>query len=134
MPRKLQKSSKSRFECSEKDFYFWKIPRRHNKLIWEYKQGKFVTYFLNSAARTCSYGLKILENIEMKCVFQSKAFFQPVILVHKLIQHLQAKPFYFFIFILKFGILVSIMALIRVQLDILSREEWQSTPDPHKLV
>ena len=34
-----------------------------------------VSYFLNNAAKTCIYGLKISENIEIGHVFQSRAFF-----------------------------------------------------------
>ena len=36
---------------------------------------KLVSYFLNNAATTYLYGLKVSENIEIKDVFQSKAFF-----------------------------------------------------------
>ena len=74
MPRKFQGSGESRFELSEKDRYFLKIPKWQYKLVREYKRWKLVFYFLNKAAKTCSYGLKISENIETKNVFQSKVF------------------------------------------------------------
>ena len=34
-----------------------------------------VSYFLNNAAKTCLYELKILENIEIEHFFQSRTFF-----------------------------------------------------------
>ena len=37
--------------------------------------GKLVSYFLNNAAKTCLYGLKISENIEIGHFFQSRTFF-----------------------------------------------------------
>ena len=75
MPMKFQGCGEIRCGGSEKDRYFLKIPKLHRKLAREYKRGKFVFYFLNNAAKTCSYGLKISENIEIKHVFQSKVFF-----------------------------------------------------------
>ena len=52
-----------------------KIPKWQHKLVRYYKQGKLVSYFLNNAAKTCIYGLKISENIEIGHFFQSRAFF-----------------------------------------------------------
>ena len=72
---KFQGSGESRFSGSEKDRYFLKIPKWQHKLVRDYKRGKLVSYFLNYAAKTCLYGLKILENIEIEHVFQSKALF-----------------------------------------------------------
>ena len=73
---KFQGSGKSRFGSSEKDRYFLKIPKWQHKHVWDYKRGKLVSYFLNNAAKTCLYGLKISENIDIEHVFQSKAFFR----------------------------------------------------------
>ena len=50
-------------------------PKWKHKLVWENKRGKLVSYFLDNAAKTCLYGSKISENIEIKHVFQPKAFF-----------------------------------------------------------
>ena len=62
-------------------FQFWKArclnvtkTKWQHKFVWEYKRGNMISYFLNNAAKTCSYGLKTSENIEIKHVFQSKAF------------------------------------------------------------
>ena len=52
-----------------------KIPKWQYKLVRDYKRGKLVSYFVNNAAKTCSYGLKIPGNIKIEHVFQSKAFF-----------------------------------------------------------
>ena len=52
-----------------------KIPKWQHKLVRDYKRGKLVYYFLNSAGKTCLYGPKISENIEIEHVFQPKAFF-----------------------------------------------------------
>ena len=52
-----------------------KITKWQQELARYYKQGKFVSYFLNNAAKTCLFGLKISENIEIGHVFQSRAFF-----------------------------------------------------------
>ena len=42
------------------------IPKWEHKLVWDYKRGKLVSYFLNKAAKTRLYGLEITENIEIK--------------------------------------------------------------------
>ena len=72
---KFQGSRKSRFCGIEKDFYFLKIPKWQHEHVWDYEWGKLVSYFLNNAAKTCLYGLKILENNDIEHAFQSKAFF-----------------------------------------------------------
>ena len=84
---KFQGSSESRFGSSGKDCFvvvivvidddvvFFKISVWQHKLVWDYnKQESLVSYFLNNAAKTCLYGLKILRNIEIEHVFQSKGF------------------------------------------------------------
>ena len=75
MPRKSQGFGESKFDGCEKDRYYLKIPKWQHELIRKYKQGKLASYFLDNAAKTCSYGLKIAESIEVKHVFQSKLFF-----------------------------------------------------------
>ena len=50
--------------------YFWQ-----HELARYYKRGKLVSYFLNNDAKTCLYGLKISENIEIRHFFQSITFF-----------------------------------------------------------
>ena len=72
---KFQGSGNSRFGGSGKVRYFIKIPKWQQKLVWNYKRVKLVFYFLKNGAKTCLYGLKISENIEIKHVFQFKAFF-----------------------------------------------------------
>ena len=52
-----------------------KIPKWQHDHARYYKRGKLVFYFLSNAAKTCLYGLKILENIEIDYFFQSRAFF-----------------------------------------------------------
>ena len=71
---KIQESGQSRFGGSEKECYFLKIPKWQYKLVWDYKQGKLVSYFINNAAKTCLYGLKISENIELSISFSLKHF------------------------------------------------------------
>ena len=73
--RKFQGSGKSRFGGSERDRYFLKIPKWWHKLVRNDKRGKLVSYFLNNAAKTWLYGLKISENIEIDHFFWSKSFF-----------------------------------------------------------
>ena len=68
---KYQEFGETRFGSSEKDHYFSKILKWQHKLVWDYKQGKLVSYFLNNAAKICLYGLKISEKIEIEHVFQS---------------------------------------------------------------
>ena len=72
---KLQGSGESRFGGSEKDHYFLKIPQWQHKLVLDYKRGKLVSYFLNDTAKTCLYGPKIYENIEIEHVFHSRTLF-----------------------------------------------------------
>ena len=58
--RKCQRTGEeSRFAGSEKDHYFLKISKWQHELARYYKRGKFVSYFLNNAAKTYLYGLKI---------------------------------------------------------------------------
>ena len=52
-----------------------KIPKWQHELARYYKRGKLVSYFLNIATKTCLYGLKISENIEIGHFFQSRTFF-----------------------------------------------------------
>ena len=59
MPRKFQGFGGCRFRSSEKDCYFLKIPKWQHNLIQEYNQGKLASDFIDNAAKTCSYGLKI---------------------------------------------------------------------------
>ena len=49
MPRIFQGSGKSRLGGFEKYRYFLKIPKRQRQIVWEYKRGKLVSYFLNNA-------------------------------------------------------------------------------------
>ena len=42
----------------------------------------FASHFLDNAAKTCSYGLKISENIKIKHVFQSKSFLHHSVFFH----------------------------------------------------
>ena len=72
---KFQEFGKIRFGIPLKDCYFLKILKCQHKLVWDYKRGKLVCYFLNNATKTCLYGLKISENIEIEYIFQYKAFF-----------------------------------------------------------
>ena len=52
-----------------------KIPKWQHELSRYYKRGKLVSYFLNNPAKTCLYGLKVSENIEIGHFFQSRTFF-----------------------------------------------------------
>ena len=52
-----------------------KIPKWQHELARYYKRGQLVSYFLNIATKTCLYGLKISENIEIGHFFQSRTFF-----------------------------------------------------------
>ena len=72
---KFQRPGESRFGGSEKDRSFLKILKWQHKLAWYYKRRNLVSYFLNNVAKTCFYGLKISENIEIGNVFQRRAFF-----------------------------------------------------------
>ena len=58
---------------------FWRFQNGSiNLLRW----GKLVSFFANNAAKTCLYGLKILENIEIGHVFQPRAFFHCITNLH----------------------------------------------------
>ena len=72
---KFQEFDESKYGGSEKDRYFLKIPKWLHKLVRDYKRGNLVSYFLNNAAKTCLYWLKVSENIEIQHAFQSKTFF-----------------------------------------------------------
>ena len=73
--REILRIGESMFGGSEKERYFLKILKWQHKLVWDYKRGKLVSYFLNNAAKICSYGLKILENIKIQHMFPPKVFF-----------------------------------------------------------
>ena len=66
---KFQEFCESSFGGSEKDSYFLNILKWQYKLAWNYKWGKLVSYFLNNAAKTCLYGLKISEKIELRASY-----------------------------------------------------------------
>ena len=66
---KVQGSGESRLGGSEIDCYFFKILKWQRKLVCDYKREKFVSFFLNNAAKTCLYELKISGNIETEHVF-----------------------------------------------------------------
>ena len=70
-----RKVAESRFGGSEKDRYLLKILKWQHRLIRECKREKLVSFFLNNAVKTCSYGLKNSENMETEYAFQFKAFF-----------------------------------------------------------
>ena len=72
---KFQRSGESRFDGSENDRSFLKITKWQQKLVRTYKRGKLVSFFPNNAAKTCLFGPKILETLEIGPVFQSRAFF-----------------------------------------------------------
>ena len=78
MPRKFQGFGEWRFGGCEKDRYFLKTQNWQHKLIREYKRAKLASCFLDNAAKTRSYELKISENIEIKHAFQSKFFFHHI--------------------------------------------------------
>ena len=73
--RKFQRSGESRFGGSKKDRQFFKIPKWQHELARYHKRRKLVSYFLNNAAKTWFYELKISENIETRHFFQSRTFF-----------------------------------------------------------
>ena len=72
---KFQESSGSSFSGSEKDRQFFKISKWQHKFARDCKRGNIVYYFPNNAGKTCIYGPKISENIEIEHVFQPKAYF-----------------------------------------------------------
>ena len=80
--RKFQGFCECRLSWSEKDCYFLKILKWQHNLIQEYKRGNLDVFFLDNDAKTCWYGLKISENIEIKHFFQWKSFFHHSNLLH----------------------------------------------------
>ena len=58
---KFQGSDEGKFGSSERDWYFLKIPKWQHTLVWDYKRGMLVFYFLNNAAKTCLHELKLSE-------------------------------------------------------------------------
>ena len=48
--KEIQESSENRFDGSQKDLYLLKIAKGQHKLVWKYKRGNLVFYFLNNAA------------------------------------------------------------------------------------
>ena len=65
MPRRFQGFGAKGFVSSEKDHWFFKNPTWQLKQVCEYRRGKFVFYFLNKAARTCSSWLNIWKNFHL---------------------------------------------------------------------
>ena len=60
----------------KKTVNFWRFQNGwQHELARYYKRGKLVSYFQNHATKTCLYGLKISENIEIGHFFQSRTFF-----------------------------------------------------------
>ena len=78
MSRKFWEISRiqwEQFRGSEKDRQFFKISKWQHKFARDCKRGNIVYYFPNNAGKTCIYGPKISENIEIEHVFQPKAYF-----------------------------------------------------------
>ena len=73
--RKFQRSGKNSLAVLKKQRWILKISKWQHKLARYYKRGKLVSYFLNNAAKTRLYGLKISEDIEIGYFFQSRVFF-----------------------------------------------------------
>ena len=72
----LQKPCQVDLAVLKKIINFWRFQNCSTNLLGiYYKRGKVVSYFLNNAAKTCLYGLKKLENIEIGYFFQSRTFF-----------------------------------------------------------
>ena len=61
---------------------FLKIPKWQHRHARYYKRGKLVSYFLNEGAKTCSYGMKSLENIEIGHDFHPRAFIHRISNLH----------------------------------------------------
>ena len=80
MPRNFEGSSRKRFLGSNKNRCFLKTSKWQHKLVQEFKRQKLVSYFLNHAAKTCSYGLKIYRTLKSSMYFILKNFFILVIL------------------------------------------------------
>ena len=72
---KFQEFGENRFGSSEKDLRGFKIGKWQHKLVRHYKSGNLISHFLHNAAKTCLFGLKISENVEIEHVLQSKAIF-----------------------------------------------------------
>ena len=87
MPRKFQGFNECRFGGSEKDRYFFKIPKWQHKLIQKYKRGKLASYFLDNAVKTCSYELNFRRTLKSNMSFSPNLFFITVT-PHKLPQRL----------------------------------------------
>ena len=96
MPRENQGSSESRFDSSEKNRYCLKIPKWQHELVGNTSVESWFL-ILSNAAKTCSYGLKISENIDIKHAFQSKAFFISVTLSTKVASAPLIRLFVFYI-------------------------------------
>ena len=79
---KFQEFDEIRFDGSEKNFYFLKILKWQHKLVRDNKQGKLVSYFLNNAAKTCLYKLKIWENIEIEHILIKNQMFMTFEMSH----------------------------------------------------
>ena len=75
MPRKFQGFNESGLDISEDDRYFMKIHKSQHKHFREYKQEKWISYFINNSVNTRSYWLNISKNIGIKHIFWSKALF-----------------------------------------------------------
>ena len=91
MPRIFQGYSECRFHGSENDRYYLKIAKSQHKHAQENKRGRWITYFLDNTAKTCSYRPKISENLEIKHVFQSKPFFFFITVIFS--THVASMPF-----------------------------------------
>ena len=72
MSRKYWENFESKFDGFEKRSLFFEDSKWQHKLVRDYSQGKLNSYFLNNAAKTCLYELKISDSIEH--VFQSTTF------------------------------------------------------------
>ena len=73
--REISKIRRDQIWRFEKRSLFLIIAKQRHNLARYYKRGNLVSYFQNNAAKTCIYGLRISQNIEIEHVFQSKTLF-----------------------------------------------------------
>ena len=73
MPRKFQGLGECRFDGSEKDRYYLKIPNLQHQFTREFKRGKLASFFLDNAPKMFIWA-KDFRNIEIKHIFSLTHF------------------------------------------------------------
>ena len=82
MSRKFHKRSTYSFEDLAQDCYFVRLHNGSRNIFVNKSEGNCFFHFSINVVKTCSYGLKVSRNMEIRYLFHFKAYFHVLGTVH----------------------------------------------------